>query len=289
MAVLLKQKADERRVNIKTELDSKIPEVIRGDSVRIRQILSNLLTNAIKFTEEGDITMRISVLEKDDDYARLRFEVIDTGIGIPEEVQRKLFNSFTQADGSTTRKYGGTGLGLAIVRQLVTMMRGRLGVNSEPGKGSNFWAEIAFEIANETAPVASQKKAVEEIVELTGKALLVEDNPVNQVVAKKMLEKVGIEFEVVNNGEEAVNRLQHDHDFDLVLMDCQMPVMDGYEATQRIREYEKENELDHLPVIAMTANAMEGDKDKCLAAGMDDYVAKPVKQQALRETLAKYL
>lgn len=289
LAVLLKQKADERRVVIKTELDSEIPEVIRGDSVRIRQILSNLLTNAIKFTEDGDVTMRVSVLEKDDSYARLRFEIIDTGIGISENVQRKLFNSFTQADGSTTRKYGGTGLGLAIVRQLVTMMRGRLGVNSEPGKGSTFWAEIAFEIAHEIASATSEKKPVEEVLELEGLALLVEDNPVNQVVAKKMLEKVGIKYEVVNNGEEAVNRLQQNHDFDLVLMDCQMPVMDGYEATQRLREYEKENRLEHLPVIAMTANAMEGDKDKCLAAGMDDYVAKPVKQQALRETLAKYL
>ncbi len=289
LAVLLKQKADERRVVIKTELDSEIPDVIRGDSVRIRQILSNLLTNAIKFTEDGDVTMRVSVLEKDDSYARLRFEIIDTGIGISENVQRKLFNSFTQADGSTTRKYGGTGLGLAIVRQLVTMMRGRLGVNSEPGKGSTFWAEIAFEIAHEIASATSEKKPVEEVLELEGLALLVEDNPVNQVVAKKMLEKVGIKYEVVNNGEEAVNRLQQNHDFDLVLMDCQMPVMDGYEATQRLREYEKENRLEHLPVIAMTANAMEGDKDKCLAAGMDDYVAKPVKQQALRETLAKYL
>ncbi len=289
LSVLLKQKADEREVALYTKVDETLPQVIRGDSVRIRQILANLMTNAIKFTEKGDVTIRVSVIDQDEKTARLRFEVIDTGIGIAEEAQRKLFNSFTQADGSTTRKYGGTGLGLAIVRQLVTMMRGRLGVESEKGKGSTFWAEIAFEIVNESLDKAAAKEEKAEVIDLQGKALLVEDNPVNQVVARKMLEKVGLSYEVVNNGEEAVKRLTQDHDFDLVLMDCQMPIMDGYEATRKLREYEEDKPFGRLPVIAMTANAMEGDRDKCLDAGMDDYVAKPVKQDALRETLAKYL
>ena len=274
---------------IKTEIDEKVPNLIRGDSVRIRQILGNLLTNAIKFTEKGDVTVSINVLEIDEKRVLLKIRVIDTGIGISEEAQRRLFNSFTQADGSTTRKYGGTGLGLAIVRQLVTMMRGRLGVDSETGKGSTFWAEIAFEVVDESVVETKKEEVDVEVHMLSGKALLVEDNPVNQVVARKMLEKVGIEYEVANNGKEAIERLQQRHEFDLVLMDCQMPVMDGYEATQKLREYEAENDQPRLTIIAMTANAMEGDKDKCLAVGMDDYVAKPVKQDALKKTLSKYL
>ncbi len=289
LSILLKQKADEREIDLKLDIDAEIPEVIKGDSVRIRQVLTNLLTNAIKFTEKGSVTLKVVVLEKNEKSVRLRLEVNDTGIGISEEAQRKLFNAFTQADGSTTRRYGGTGLGLAIVRQLVTMMRGRLGVKSEEGKGACFWAEIAFEI-----PVLEQleekEQAQQSIAEvLEGKVLLVEDNPVNQIVAKKMLEKVGLTYEVANNGEEAINRLKLAHEFKLVLMDCQMPVMDGYEATQALREYETETQAERLPVIAMTANAMEGDKEQCLAAGMDDYVSKPVNQVKLKETLAKWL
>ncbi|RDH82565.1 MAG: hypothetical protein DIZ80_09780 [endosymbiont of Galathealinum brachiosum] len=290
LTFLLKQKADERDVVLETDFDSQIPEVIKGDSVRIRQILANLMTNAIKFTEKGKVTVKAKVLEKTEKTVRIRLEVNDTGIGIAEESQRKLFNSFTQADGSTTRKYGGTGLGLAIVRQLVTMMRGRLGVESEEGKGSCFWIEITFEIPSLNIELEKAQESVAHVAEeLEGKVLLVEDNPVNQIVAKKMLEKVGLNFEVMNNGEEAITRLKLKHDFDVVLMDCQMPVMDGYEATQALRLFEEESGIKHLPVIAMTANAMEGDKDKCLSAGMDDYISKPVNQQALKEMLAKWL
>ena len=289
LTVLLKQRADEREVVLTTECDSEIPEIIKGDSVRIRQILTNLMTNAIKFTEKGTVTVKAILLEKSEASVRIRLEVNDTGIGIAEKTQRKLFNSFTQADGSTTRKYGGTGLGLAIVRQLVTMMRGRLGVKSEEGKGACFWVEVSFEIPQDIDMSAAQQEKEKEVEFLEGHVLLVEDNPVNQIVATKMLEKVGLKFAVENNGEEALNRLKQSHEFDLVLMDCQMPVMDGYEATQGLREFEEENALQRLPVIAMTANAMEGDKEKCLAAGMDDYISKPVNQQALKNTLAKWL
>jgi len=247
------------------------------------------MTNAIKFTEKGMVTVKTILLEKSKESVRIRLEVNDTGIGIAEKTQRKLFNSFTQADGSTTRKYGGTGLGLAIVRQLVTMMRGRLGVESEEGKGACFWVEVSFEIPLDAEMSAVKQKKEKEVEVLEGHVLLVEDNPVNQIVATKMLEKVGLNFAVENNGEDALNRLKQNHDFNLVLMDCQMPVMDGYEATQGLRAFEEENSLQHLPVIAMTANAMEGDKEKCLAAGMDDYVSKPVNQQALKNTLAKWL
>jgi signal transduction histidine kinase/CheY-like chemotaxis protein len=290
ITVLLTPRAEERKVVLLSDLDEEIPSVIKGDSVRIRQILANLLTNAIKFTENGNVTVKASILEKTEKVVRLKIEVIDTGIGISEEAQRKLFNSFTQADGSTTRKYGGTGLGLAIVRQLVTLMRGRLGVDSEEGKGACFWIEIAFEIPNEKImPEQTEKEDIELLEELQGHVLLVEDNPVNQIIAKKMLEKIGLSYELVVNGEEAVSRIKQSHKFDVVLMDCQMPVMDGYEATHAIRELEQVSSSKRIPVIAMTANAMEGDKDKCIQAGMDDYVAKPVKQDALKQVLSHWL
>jgi len=247
------------------------------------------MTNAIKFTEKGTVTVKTILLEKSKESVRIRLEVNDTGIGIAEKIQRKLFNSFTQADGSTTRKYGGTGLGLAIVRQLVTMMRGRLGVVSEEGKGACFWVEVSFEIPLDVEMSVAQQEKEKEVEFLEGHVLLVEDNPVNQIVATKMLEKAGLHLAVEKNGKDALNRLKQPHDFDLVLMDCQMPVMDGYEATQELRAFEEKNSMHRLPVIAMTANAMQGDKEKCLAAGMDDYVSKPVNQQALKDTLAKWL
>ena len=289
LTVLLEKKAEERKVALNMEVDAELPLFIKGDSVRIRQILINLMTNAIKFTEKGKVTIYVKVLEQQTNSVRLRLEIVDTGIGIGEEAQRKLFNSFTQADGSTTRKYGGTGLGLTIVRQLVTMMRGRLGVDSEQGKGACFWVEMGFEIAEEDISQKHQETVSVKDVELKAYVLLVEDNPVNQIVASKMLEKMGLTYVVVNNGDEAINKLKEPHDFDIVLMDCQMPVMDGYDATEALREYESEAELKHLPVIAMTANVMEGDEEKCLAAGMDDYVAKPIKLQALKEALARWL
>lgn len=290
LRMLLKNKADERGIELLDEIDERVPKVIKGDPVRIRQILANLITNAIKFTDKGEVRIKVSVISIDDRSVRLRMEVIDTGIGISDEAQRKLFNAFTQADGSTTRKYGGTGLGLAIVRKITTMMHGSLGVESEIGKGSSFWAEIAFEIPQgvileqHNEPQADNADDV-----LSGHVLLVEDNPVNLMVAKKMLEKVGVSFEVANNGQEAVSRLHLPHDFDLVLMDCQMPVMDGYAATGEIRKREQAGNQKRLTVIAMTANAMEGDREKCLEAGMDDYVCKPVKQMELKTVLRKWL
>jgi len=287
LVALLHGKAEERNVQLISEMDSKLEKFVRGDSVRIRQILTNLMTNAIKFTENGEVKVKLSVLEKNSDSIRLKLEVIDNGIGILEEAQRKLFNSFTQADGSTTRKYGGTGLGLAIVRQLVTMMHGRLGVESKPGEGSCFWVELVFEIVNEEAIEDQPEKDQEVAGEIGGRVLLVEDNPVNQMVAKKMLEKMGMDYEMVNNGQEAVDRIAEDQNFNLILMDCQMPVMDGYEATHVIRD--KEKEPDHIIIVAMTANAMEGDKEQCIEAGMDDYIAKPVKSPDLKAILYKWL
>ncbi|MCW8956421.1 MAG: ATP-binding protein, partial [Gammaproteobacteria bacterium] len=274
LLVLHKKKADDQGILLVCDIASGIPAVIKGDPVRIRQIMANLLTNAIKFTEQGEVKIRVRALEQDPGRVRLRMEVIDTGIGIPLDAQRTLFKSFTQADGSTTRKYGGTGLGLAIVRQLVTMMHGQLGVDSQPGKGSCFWIEVGFEVLDQPRVVIEQAESVSEISNLSGRVLLVEDNLVNQEVAKKMLEKLGLQYELAANGLEAIELLQGNDKFNLVLMDCQMPVKDGYEATGEIRAMEKENIIRHIPVIAMTANAMEGDREKCLVAGMDDYLSK---------------
>ena len=290
LRMLLRNKADERGIALVSEIDERLPRVIKGDPVRMRQILANLMTNAIKFTDNGEVRVKISVISLKENFVRLRIEVIDSGIGISEEAQRKLFNAFTQADGSTTRKYGGTGLGLAIVRKLTTMMHGSLGVTSETGKGSCFWTEIAFEIPlNVQLTLNSEPQLISPDDILHGHVLLVEDNPVNQVVAKKMLEKLGLTFEVANNGQEAINRLQQEHVFNLVLMDCQMPVMDGYVAAGEIRKREKQEALPHLIVIAMTANAMEGDREKCITAGMDDYTTKPIKLNELKIVLLKWL
>jgi len=289
LLVLHEKRTDERSIKLLCELDSQLPAVIKGDPVRVSQILTNLLTNSIKFTEQGEVKVKVKVLEQDYGRVRVRMEVMDSGIGIAVETQRKLFKSFTQADGSTTRKYGGTGLGLAIVRQLVTMMHGQLGVDSEPDKGSCFWIEVAFEVVDQTQVVVERPEQMSSIANVTGKVLLVEDNPVNQEVAKKMLEKIGLEYELAVNGQEAIELLQANDKYNLVLMDCQMPVKDGYEATAEIRTLEMENKIRHIPVIAMTANAMEGDREKCLDAGMDDYLSKPVKMTEMKKVLGRWI
>ena len=277
--------AEEKVIQLYADIDEQLPQVLIGDPTRIRQILANLVSNALKFTEKGHVLIRIRVVSSEGNNADIRMEVEDTGVGIQEEVIGKLFNEFTQADGSTTRKYGGTGLGLAIVKQLVEMMRGQFGVESVPGKGSTFWFEVPLEISAEQSLKQSPDQELELKGELSGHVLLVEDNPINQMVAQKMLEKIGIESTLAADGQEALNMLEQGK-FDAVLMDCQMPVMDGFEAARRIRE---QSLLSELPVIAMTANVMEGDREKCLEAGMNDYIGKPVVQADLKKTLARWL
>jgi len=277
--------AEEKVIQLSADIDEQLPQVLIGDPTRIRQILANLISNALKFTEKGRVLIRISVVSSEGNNADIRMAVEDTGVGIQEEVIGKLFNEFTQADGSTTRKYGGTGLGLAIVKQLVEMMHGQFGVESVPGKGSTFWFRVPLEISAEQAIKQSPEQELELKGQLSGHVLLVEDNPINQMVAQKMLEKIGVESTLAADGQEALNMLEQG-EFDAVLMDCQMPVMDGFEATRRIRE---QSQLFELPVIAMTANVMEGDREKCLEAGMNDYIGKPVIQMDLKKTLARWL
>jgi signal transduction histidine kinase len=288
LVTLLHGQAQAKSVALVAEIDPQLPEMLLGDPTRMRQVLINFITNAIKFTEQGEVRLRVRCLSAFASRVILRIEVCDTGIGISEEKQKDLFQSFTQADGSTTRKYGGTGLGLAIVRQLVLLMGGKIGMESESGRGSVFWCELDFPVAAIAAQTEEEKEPDAQAEgALQGRILLVEDNKVNQMVASKMLAAMGLTVDLAENGEKALAALA-DTRYDLVLMDCQMPVLDGYEATRAFRHQEPKSGK-RLPIIAMTANAMEGDRQKCLEAGMDDYIAKPVKKELLRKLLGQWL
>jgi CheY-like chemotaxis protein/nitrogen-specific signal transduction histidine kinase len=281
-----------------------VPSLLRGDPGRLRQILVNLGSNAVKFTAHGEIVIRASLENEDERNVKIRFSVSDTGIGIPANRQDILFSPFTQVDGSTTRKYGGTGLGLAISKQLTELMGGKIGVESEVGKGSTFWFTAVFEKRPAGSGAADEKSAKIEgegaversAAELTisGKdkckirILVVEDNPVNQKVAQAMLRRMGFPTDVVADGQEAVNVLQI-IPYDLVLMDCQMPEMDGFEATRCIRNGASGVINPSISIIAMTASTMQSDRDMCIQAGMNDFIAKPVQKKELAEKLTRWL
>ena len=289
IVVLHSLKSEQQGVSLVQDIDDSLPETLIGDPTRIRQIIVNLVSNALKFTRQGEVKVSVDVVKNKTDSVDLKITVSDTGIGISKTALETLFNAFTQADGSTTRKYGGTGLGLAIVSQLVEMMDGALGVESEEGSGSAFWFIANFRCTDEVPEAVEKSVSEDESLQLNAKVLLVEDNPINQMVAMKMLQKVGLKAVLANNGVEALNILQ-EQSFDLVLMDCQMPEMDGFDATREIRKldiktlYEKP-----LPVIAMTANVMSGDRERCLEVGMDDYIGKPVQRDHLNAVLRKWL
>lgn len=295
VAQLLSVKAKEKELEIIICHDPQIPLRFIGDSGRIRQVLTNLVGNAIKFTEKGYVKISVKVEEKKDDQAQLRLSVEDTGIGIPEDKLDFIFCKFTQVDASTTRRYEGTGLGLAISKQLVEMMNGSIGVKTSPGKGSTFWFTLPLTLDRQEASNLwdRDKEAQALPTRLPGNAaelkevriLVVEDNVVNQRLAMKLLEKLGCRVDVAANGVEAVNRLKK-FSYDLILMDCQMPEMDGYEATAEIRR--REGASRHTPIIAMTAHAMSGDREKCLSAGMDAYMAKPIKREMVLEMIMKW-
>jgi signal transduction histidine kinase/CheY-like chemotaxis protein len=280
--------AQAKGVQLDVQIDPLAPVRVRGDSARARQVLINLVGNAVKFTAQGSIAVRV---RRRDDGDNVLIEIVDSGIGIEAERLEHMFEPFVQADVSTTREYGGNGLGLAIAKELVELMGGKIGASSKPGRGSAFWFELPLpEVAEAVVPTARQR-----VVYLSERradpaaalVLVVEDSPVNRLVAVHVLERCGFRAHVVNDGREALEALATQR-YDAVLMDCQMPDIDGYEATRELRRRE-DGTGRHTPVIAMTAHAMTGDRERCLEAGMDDYLAKPVRSQALNDVLRRWI
>ncbi|MDB6148478.1 MAG: sensor hybrid histidine kinase, partial [Spartobacteria bacterium] len=312
---LLRHRAESKGLELGCLLESNVPVHLRGDPARLRQVLVNFVGNAIKFTERGQVAVKVSLQSETDADAFLRFEVKDTGIGIPAQAQARLFQPFSQADGSTTRKYGGTGLGLAISKDLIERMHGVPGVESVPGQGSVFWftarlakqpgnpsaqAETGDELKNLRVLVMSNNETDRQNPRLSSSQtrpactlpiLVAEDNFVNQQVAIGQLQKLGYRTDAVADGSEALEALKRIR-YDVVLMDCQMPMLDGYETTRCIRQLEQNrippfNWKAPIRIIAMTANAMKGDREKCLAAGMNDYLSKPVGRNELKSALER--
>lgn len=295
VADLVGWKARDKGLDMATSIDPLIPPVLRGDPGRLRQIMLNLAGNAVKFTESGIITIRARLISQKEEQCYIRFEIQDTGIGLSEETRKRLFQPFTQADGSTTRKYGGTGLGLSISKRLAELMEGSIGVDSQEGYGSLFYCIIPLQAAraNQSNQIGNKTEEMIPVLSISKnkplsmiKVLLAEDNRANQKLAMMLLKKMGYEIVLVENGREAVAAAQTEK-YDLILMDCQMPEMDGFEATIAIRETEK-NTKRHIPIIAMTANAMQGDREKCLSVGMDDYVSKPINPKQLKQILERW-
>jgi len=265
-----------------------------GDATRLRQMLSNLVGNAIKFTPRGSVRIEARELENDGASALLEFAVVDTGVGLPADKLALVFQAFSQADSSVTREYGGTGLGLSIVQNLARLMHGDAGADSRPGEGSRFWFRVRADLAGgapepAAAPAAPQADEQPAAAPRGGRVLVVEDNPVNRTVITAMLRKIGQDFLLADDGQQGIAAWQSEPDIALVLMDVQMPVMDGYAATRRIRTLEAELGRAHTPVIALTANAYAEDRAQSMAAGMDDFLAKPVNFQALQQALARWL
>ncbi len=284
---LVAAKASEKDINLAYIIDSSTPEIVIGDPTRLRQILANLLSNAVKFTENGEVIVSVCARKLEDGGQEIHFAIKDTGIGIPKDRISQLFQSFSQVDASTTRKYGGTGLGLAISKRLVELMGGKIWAESEIGKGSTF--HFTIQAANTTIKPADSQTAAARIQLDPGlgqsnplRILLAEDNAVNQKVARSMLKKIGYDADVAANGLEVLQALKR-QPYDVILMDIQMPEMDGIEAAKKIRE-----RLPNGPkIIAITAYALEGDMDRCLNAGMDDYISKPIKIEELQSKLIK--
>ena len=301
---LIKPTVVDKSLKTTCSIEKDLPHCFVGDVTRLRQILVNLLNNAVKFTEKGEVTISLSGKQLADDRYQLQFAVRDTGLGIPADCRERLFQSFSQVDPSTNRRFGGTGLGLAISDRLCELMGGRMWVESTgvPGEGSTFYFTVqVVKAAEQSLP---DQRAIENAANLNGKTsvqaldnrnidqlhplrvLLAEDNPINQKVALKMLAKLGYRADRVANGLEVLQALQQ-IPYDVILMDCQMPEMDGYEATRQIRSREQEEDRPPIHIIAMTAHAMQGDRELCLAAGMDDYLSKPVRTVELQQALER--
>jgi PAS domain S-box-containing protein len=282
--------AQAKSLPLRIDFQVAAPTVLLGDPARLKQVLGNLLANAVKFTARGIVTLRVNARPLETDAGvrtMLRVEVEDSGVGIPPAMIDQLFQPFAQADESTTRRFGGTGLGLAISKHLVELMGGRIGVNSRLGQGSLFWVELPFDAVDAPPEVCAPADRVS--ADWSGRtALLVEDNAINMIVAQTQLERWGFRVVTALDGNLALEALDAET-FDIVLMDCQMPNMDGYEAVRRWRCIEAESDRLRTSVVALTANAMAGDRERCLEAGYDDHLGKPFSQEDLQRVLALWL
>jgi signal transduction histidine kinase/CheY-like chemotaxis protein len=288
VASLFRGAARDKGIKLFTWIDPKLTERVTGDPIRIRQVLTNLVSNAIKFTERGHVMISVSESIRSGDCVTVRFEVEDTGIGIPEDKQETVFGSFSQADVSTTRRFGGTGLGLAIAKQLVAMMNGRIDVKSTVGKGSTFSFEIETSVvSDEVVKAMAATRALPEPSTLPNdlKVLVIEDNPVNRIVIQAELNHLGVYSEIASSGEDGLEILKL-KTFDIILMDCYMPKMDGFEVTMKIREHG--GEQSEIPIIALSASALDTDRKACFDAGMDDFLSKPVQLDQLEAMLYRY-
>jgi len=288
LRTLLQPLAAGKSISVVVEIGPGVPTAVSGDEGRLRQVLVNLAANAVKFTERGEVRLALDASEAAADSARLRYTVSDTGIGMSAEAVAHVFAPFVQVDAASTRKHGGTGLGLYIAQELTHLMGGKLHVESEPGKGSSFVLEISFELAPTLAPapVVPDETPARRADGARLSVLLVEDNDINQEVARAILESAGHRVELANDGADALGRTARKR-YDCILMDCQMPVMDGLEATRRMRIAEAGERRPRTPVIALTANAMAGERERCLQAGMDDFLAKPFTMNALLAVVAR--
>ncbi len=291
LALFFEPHVKRKNIFFKITRDKNIPAILNGDIIRLRQILVNLISNAVKFTEKGGVSLDVSAESWQMQMYNVRFAVHDTGIGIAREKHQLIFESFTQADGSTSRQYGGTGLGLTICRHLVQLMDGEIGIESHEGEGACFWFSIPLEHIR-TGQLERSDHELKAIANehpgdlRTYRVLIAEDNIINQKLAKRFTHKLGYESDLAVNGAEAVDAYKREK-YDLILMDIQMPDMDGYEATRAIRRLEDTGDK-HIPIIALTANAMEGDRERCLQAGMDDYLSKPIVFEEFKKVLSDW-
>ncbi len=285
---LFADQAAAKGLMLRAETDQRMSGAFLGDAHRLRQVLSNLIGNAVKFTDGGLVEVRVKPLRLDERVAQVEFQVADTGIGIEPELRERIFDAFSQADGSINRRFGGTGLGLPIACRLVAMMGGELGLESRPGAGCTF--RFSLELPRTEAAPASQaaNPAARESQPLQGRVLLAEDNPVNRELAGEMLDLAGCRVTAAADGREALSAFAA-QPFDLVLMDLHMPVLDGLATTTAIRQLERERDSARVPVIALTADVLQGTRERCRAAGMDDYLSKPFGFDGLRGILTKWL
>jgi len=300
-------------IDLSCTISWRVPNRVEGDPIRLRQVLVNLLHNAVKFTDRGRIVLDVGVLGETEDAVQLRFEVRDTGIGIAEDQFDSVFDAFTQVDASSTRRHGGTGLGLAIVKEIAELMGGRVGVDSRIAHGSTFWLELSLKrvadpaaapaladagdavapaeagdvIAPGAAPGPAPAPGEAEDGVSSAHILLVEDDAVNQMVLAAMLEQLGCSVDIVDDGAAACEAAANTH-YDMVFMDCHMPLMDGFEATRRIRDEEARTDGTHTPIVALTALALAGDRERCLDSGMDDYMTKPVRAAQLAAAVQRW-